>query len=346
MRPRCTSSRRPTASRCATSPGARGRRRSRGRLSRPRPLRAAAVVLIGIAQEKASAWRSWPARGQRGSGHPHMEWGRQMVFINHFYFCLWDAEWGGAFWKTNAYAPWPVWIWLNGHEWARQLAKGGIGYTALDNGFASCEDPALLQRLCDRLGPPVSSGAGSAGCPRRSLRTICAPGMSTTWHSASSRSPIPRCLTARRPDGRSFRQEGDHADAGKRSAPRSSPAESIRKSSPTANMSLTRSNMRIYAPTLQLRSQHFSSVSGRSQGDVPRMCPRAASAAFALHGVDGRRHGQPSPAPAGDLTAQQCDLLPQHQDLYVLDGVVARQEHQPPEHPDHEQVHQTDQHDR
>jgi hypothetical protein len=22
---------------------------------------------------------------------------------------------GGAFWKTNAYAPWPVWIWLNGH---------------------------------------------------------------------------------------------------------------------------------------------------------------------------------------------------------------------------------------
>ena len=51
-------------------------------------------------------------------------------------------------------APWPVWIWLNGHEWAkRQLAKAGIGYTALDNGFASCDDPGLLQRLCDRLGP-------------------------------------------------------------------------------------------------------------------------------------------------------------------------------------------------
>ncbi len=58
-----------------------------------------------------------------------------MVFVNHFYFYLWDAEWGGAFWKTNAYAPWPAWIWLNGHEWAkRQLARGGIGYTALDNG--------------------------------------------------------------------------------------------------------------------------------------------------------------------------------------------------------------------
>src|SRR5580765_5141464 len=32
------------------------------------------VVLIGIAQ------------GQEQAAHPHMEWGRQMAFINHFYF--------------------------------------------------------------------------------------------------------------------------------------------------------------------------------------------------------------------------------------------------------------------
>jgi hypothetical protein len=31
-----------------------------------------------------------------------------MAFVNHFCFYLWDPEWGGAFWKTNAYAPWPV----------------------------------------------------------------------------------------------------------------------------------------------------------------------------------------------------------------------------------------------
>jgi hypothetical protein len=112
------------------------------------------VVLIGTAQEKARVWRSWKAKGQQNAAHPHMEWGRQMTFIQHFYFYLWDPEWGGAFWKTNAYAPFPVWIWLNGHERAKQqLAKAGIGFTALDNGFGSCEDPALLQRVCDRLGP-------------------------------------------------------------------------------------------------------------------------------------------------------------------------------------------------
>jgi hypothetical protein len=30
-----------------------------------------------------------------------MDWDREPAYINHFYFYLWDAEWGGAFWKTN-----------------------------------------------------------------------------------------------------------------------------------------------------------------------------------------------------------------------------------------------------
>jgi hypothetical protein len=73
-------------------------------------------VLISIAQEKASVWRSWKAKGREHFAYPHMEWGRQMAFINHFYFYLCDPEWGAAFWKTNAYAPYPIWIWLNRHD--------------------------------------------------------------------------------------------------------------------------------------------------------------------------------------------------------------------------------------
>ncbi|HET8580078.1 MAG TPA: hypothetical protein VFL31_03690 [Nitrospiraceae bacterium] len=114
----------------------------------------ARVVLIGVAQEKASIWKSWPRKGQEKARHPHMDWDREMAYINHFYFYLWDSEWGAAFWKTNAYAPWPIWLWLNGHEWAkRQLEKVGIAYAALDNGFRSCSDAAALQKICDRLGP-------------------------------------------------------------------------------------------------------------------------------------------------------------------------------------------------
>ena len=56
--------------------------------------------------------------------------------------------------KVCAYFPYPMKIWLNGHEWAKwQATKAGIGFTALSNGFASCTDAAALQVICDRLGP-------------------------------------------------------------------------------------------------------------------------------------------------------------------------------------------------
>ena len=53
-----------------------------------------------------------------------------------------------------AYFPYPVKIWINGHEWAkRQAAKAGIEFAELSNGFASATDPAALQAICDRFGP-------------------------------------------------------------------------------------------------------------------------------------------------------------------------------------------------
>jgi hypothetical protein len=63
------------------------------------------VVLIGVAQEKAMAWRGWRAGGS--DGHPHFEFGRQAIFVNHYYFYIRDPDWGPAFIKTCAYAPFP-----------------------------------------------------------------------------------------------------------------------------------------------------------------------------------------------------------------------------------------------
>jgi hypothetical protein len=67
---------------------------------------------------------------------------------------LWDEDFGGAFIKICAYFPYPVKVWVNGHEWAkRQALKEGIAFTDLSNGFASCSDPVALQAICDRLQP-------------------------------------------------------------------------------------------------------------------------------------------------------------------------------------------------
>ena len=74
--------------------------------------------------------------------------------VSVFYFYVWDDEFGPGFIKICTYFPYPAKVWLNGHEWAkRQATKAGIGFTELANGFGSCDDPAALQAICDRLGP-------------------------------------------------------------------------------------------------------------------------------------------------------------------------------------------------
>jgi hypothetical protein len=108
------------------------------------------VVMVGICQEKISAWRGWRDGGP--DGHPHFVYRRQSIFPNNYYFYIRDPDWGPAFIKTVAYAPFPVWVYLNGNEWAKQqAAQQGIAFKALDNGFASCANPESLAAICQSL---------------------------------------------------------------------------------------------------------------------------------------------------------------------------------------------------
>jgi hypothetical protein len=120
------------------------------KLRRERAVRDA-VVFIGIAQEKAKAFSARRLPGKRAL----FEFTRtKSVIPNYYYFYLDDAEWGECFIKVCSYAPWGLKVYLNGHEWLkRQLAKEGIGFEALDNGFLSCVRPERLQELADSLGP-------------------------------------------------------------------------------------------------------------------------------------------------------------------------------------------------
>lgn len=113
------------------------------------------LVLVGKAQERTSSWRGWIDRSspQHRPNHPHIVWRRQSSVPDHWYFYFADEQWGPAFIKVCSYAPYPVWCCANGHEWAkRQLLRAGVGFTALDNGLRSVDDPALAHRICGRLG--------------------------------------------------------------------------------------------------------------------------------------------------------------------------------------------------
>jgi hypothetical protein len=109
------------------------------------------VMFIGVAQEKS---QSFMATKKDQSGYVGFEYSRRSVNVNHYYFYLQDADFGPGFIKVCSYAPYPIKVYLNGHEWAKQqLRHAGIEFETLDNGFLSCPAPEKLQVICDQLGP-------------------------------------------------------------------------------------------------------------------------------------------------------------------------------------------------
>jgi len=111
------------------------------------------VLFVGRAQEKArvisSVRRRNPVTGASYAWLVHTS-----VLVNHFYVYCFDDDFGPFFIKFCSYFPFTAKLCINGNEWAkRQAGKAGIGFTALDNGFAAVDDVAAVQGICDGLSP-------------------------------------------------------------------------------------------------------------------------------------------------------------------------------------------------
>jgi hypothetical protein len=114
--------------------------------------KAEGVVFIGRAQEKTNLFRTEKRRNADGHGYPWIV--KSTGVVNHFYFYCVDADFGPFFVKFCSYFPYNAKLCLNGHHWAqRQAGQAGIGFTAMDNAFATVDDLPRLQAICDRLGP-------------------------------------------------------------------------------------------------------------------------------------------------------------------------------------------------
>jgi len=111
------------------------------------------VLFVGRAQERTAVFRTQKRRNPpTGATYPWIV--RSSAMVNHFYVYAVDEDFGPFFIKFCGYFPYNAKLCLNGNEWAkRQAAKAGIAFEALDNGFAGCDEPRRLQRICDRLGP-------------------------------------------------------------------------------------------------------------------------------------------------------------------------------------------------
>jgi len=108
------------------------------------------VVAIVTAQE--FQW-VFSGRDSHGNGFRFFKEQRR---VGVYYFYVLDPDFGPGFIKICTYFPYPAKVWLNGHEWAkRQAAQAGLGFVALANGFAACDEPDRLQAICDHFNPDV-----------------------------------------------------------------------------------------------------------------------------------------------------------------------------------------------
>jgi hypothetical protein len=110
------------------------------------------VVALGLAQEYAMVWTA-TKRDTDPDKCPQFSFAKTQRRVSVFYVYIWDEQFGPGFIKVCTYFPYPIKVWVNGHEWAkRQALAAGIGFTELSNGFAACEEPEALQEVCDRFG--------------------------------------------------------------------------------------------------------------------------------------------------------------------------------------------------
>jgi hypothetical protein len=121
------------------------------------------VAAVGCAQEFQLVWTA--RKRDTGPGKPpRFSFTREQRRVPVFYVCIWDAAMGSGFIKICTYFPYPLKARVNGHERARRQAlAAGLGFSELSSGFASCQDPAALQDICDRFGPGTCSCGSSGG---------------------------------------------------------------------------------------------------------------------------------------------------------------------------------------
>jgi hypothetical protein len=194
---------------------------------RPYLERAEAEGRFGVVAIVATQEYAWVFSAKNRSSTPGVvsfDFVKEDRRVGMYYFYVLDPEFGPGFIRICTYFPYPSRVWVNGHEWAKHQAnRAGIGFTELANGFASCDNPAALQAICDRFGPadiegfferwtrviPTPFHRGRPG-RRLLLGALHAPGRGVTHVGLRRPAPRPRLLRVLGP--RQHRHRASRAD--------------------------------------------------------------------------------------------------------------------------------------
>lgn len=128
------------------------------------------VAAIGVAQEPQIVWTARQRDTDPGKP-PQFSFTKENRRVTAYYFYLWDEDFGSAFIKICAYFPYPVKVWVNGHEWAKRQAARPVSRSLncptgspLPATRTACRRSATG---CSRARSGCSSNGGWPGCQCR-----------------------------------------------------------------------------------------------------------------------------------------------------------------------------------
>jgi DNA-binding transcriptional ArsR family regulator len=80
-------------------------------------------------------------------------------YVNHYFFHIWDADWGHLTVRMCGHPPFSALVILNGHEYvANQAKQQGIRFSKESNCFTAWDNAAELNRVADTLRQPGTVG--------------------------------------------------------------------------------------------------------------------------------------------------------------------------------------------
>ena len=147
------------------------------------------MAAIGVAQEPQRVFIA-RRRDTDPSKPPQFSFDKKDRRVTVYYFYLWDADFGPAFIKVCTYCPWPIKVWVNGHEWAKRQATQ-TDHPRLSNGFAATDDPPHCRPSAIASGRAPSACSSNAGWP--GCRCHWARPTPTRATGGSCRWPRSRC---------------------------------------------------------------------------------------------------------------------------------------------------------
>ncbi len=95
-------------------------------------------------------------------------------YVNHYFFHIWDKEWGHVAIRMCGHPPFSALVMLNGHEYVAQRAEQeGLGYRKEGNCFTELASAPGLQQVADTLRLCGATGRLTRVCERWLYRCLC-----------------------------------------------------------------------------------------------------------------------------------------------------------------------------